>query len=633
MDEPLNVFIPAAGLGERLQPITFHIPKPLMPVAGKPVLEIILEKISPIPVERIGINLHHKGDVVAGWISRSAFREKIITFPEEPLLGTGGALKNAEELLSKGVFLVHNADVLSDINLERVIEFHRSSGNMVTLVVHDFPKFNTVAVDPDGLLMGVGGSVVYRSPVEKRVAFTGIAVYDPGFLSLLPRGVSSVVNAWLAAGGSGHRIGTMNVSGCYWSDMGTPPAYAAAVIRKLRSEGETIYIHPSSAGCRHAELDGYVIMEERSSVQEGAFIRNCIFLPGSRMNKDVSLENLIVGPDFMISLDEGEMLGPSGDDHTFLIGTGGSDRKYYRVRETQGSSVLVRSGREDKDFYRHLAYTDFFRKCGIPVPELLNSDPKRMEALFEDLGDLSLYSWLKCCRPKEEVETVYRKVIDIAVMIHTVATGRVSECPLLEERKFDYGHLRWETSYFMENFVSRIRQITVDDASQLEDEFHRLARKVDSFPKTVVHRDFQCQNIMVTRGVPRLIDYQGARIGPSAYDIASLLWDPYHRLEEGQRERLGGYYVQSMKEKSSTFDEYAFREMLVPCRLQRHMQALGAYGFLSSVKGKKYFLKHVDEGLRLLQEDITMATNEYPALHEVVLTLRGSGGLSGLSYP
>ncbi len=628
MIEPVNVFIPAAGLGERLQPLTFHIPKPLLPVAGKPVLEIVLEKVLTLPVKNIGINLHYKGEVIADWIGRSAFREKILLFREEPVLGTGGALKNAESLLSDGIFFVHNSDILSDIDLETLLRSHRSSGAIATLAVHDFPRFNTVAVDSGGLFTGVGpacrtgrDSHVGRSRIEKRLAFTGIAVYDPEFLRFLPGGVSSVVDAWMAAVASGEKIGTFEVKGCYWTDIGTPSGYAAAVTHKLREEGEGIYIHPSAGSCRHVEMDGYVVMEEGSTVKGSASIRNCILLPGSKVVEGASLENCIVGPGFVLPLGEGEMLGSPADDRLILIGTGGSDRKYYRRRDEKGLSVLVRYSKGDAEFSRHLAYTRFFREVGVAVPALLEEDSEAHEAVFEDLGDLSLYSWLKCPRRAEEVEGLYRKVIDIAVMIHTAATRRVSECPLLRERVFDYDHLRWETGYFIENFVSRIMHINVKSASSLEEEFQRLSTKVDSFSKTVIHRDFQSQNIMVTRGgVPRVIDYQGARIGPPGYDLASLLWDPYHRMQEGVRERLLNYYIRRMKGKNAEgFDESAFRAALLPCSLQRHMQALGAYGFLSSVKGKKYFLKYVGEGLRLLKEEISMAKDEYPALYELAL--------------
>ncbi|MEW6408751.1 MAG: nucleotidyltransferase family protein, partial [Nitrospirota bacterium] len=146
----VNVFILSAGLGERLRPITDYIPKPLMPVLGKPVLQMLLEKVSSLPVNKIGINLHHKKNEIEEWIRKSTFIERIEFFHEETILGTGGALKNAEGFLSDSTFLVHNSDVLSDIDLDRVLESHLSSGNIGALAVHDYPEFNNVAIDEKG---------------------------------------------------------------------------------------------------------------------------------------------------------------------------------------------------------------------------------------------------------------------------------------------------------------------------------------------------------------------------------------------------------------------------------------------------------------------------------------------------
>jgi aminoglycoside/choline kinase family phosphotransferase len=127
---------------------------------------------------------------------------------------------------------------------------------------------------------------------------------------------------------------------------------------------------------------------------------------------------------------------------------------------------------------------------------------------------------------------------------------------------------------------------------------------------------------MVHAGGPRIIDYQGARMAPPAYDIASVLWDPYYRLDDGMRERLLAYYLEEMKaDRARAFDDKAFLGSLVACRLQRHMQALGAYGFLSEVKGKKYFLKHVPEALRLLKADVAEARREQPELARLVAAL------------
>src|SRR4030043_316708 len=691
----LSIFILAAGFGERLRPITDHFPKPLLPILGTPILQSILEKVSTLPTHTIGINLYHKKELIETWIRQSAFNKKVELFPEDSMLGTGGALKNADAFLKNNLFLVHNSDIVSDINLEKLLNFHLSSDNLVTLAAHDYPKFNTLIVDKEGYLIDIKKTPPHPTPppstppspggrgqggggVNKLLAFTGIAVYSPEFLKFLPSGFSSVIDAWLKVIESGHKIGIFDVTGCYWSDIGTPASYASTIINELRQNGEYVYIHPSIEICRHVELDGYVVAEEGTSLDKGVSLRNCILLPRSTPpipplpkggKGGLSIENCILGPGFKIDLNKSKMLGfPKGAD-ALLIGIGGSDRQYYRIKSDGKKEVLMQCSTDDPDFQRHIEYTWFFRKYSIPVPELLHVESEKMNAVFEDLGDLSLYSYLKCPREQKEIEEVYKRIIDILILIHTVATKHITECLLLQNRIFDYEHLRWETTYFIERFLQGIRDIKVKNLSALYDEFHRLALKIDSFPKTIVHRDFQSQNIMITKGgIPRVLDYQSARWGPPAYDVASLLWDPYYRLEDHVRERLLDYYVEKIKKaytnkigsaniftdkmenettpphsllakappyppllkggkggllnnKGIFFDETQFRTSLLCCRLQRHMQALGAYGFLSKKKGKKYFMKHIPEALRLLNEDVSLAMNEYPELYGLVESL------------
>lgn len=619
----LLAFILAAGRGERLSPITDYIPKPLLPILGKPVLESVLERVSASGIHKTGINLHYKKKDIEKWVRRSAFSE-IELFPEDPVLGTGGALKNAEGFLKNSTFLVHNSDILSDIDLTGLITYHLSSGNLATLAVHDYPEFNKLKVDGKGLLKSIGAS-----KKSKKLAFTGIAVYQPDFLKILPPGVSSVIDAWRKAMDAGYRIGTFDVTGCRWTDIGTPASYAKAIIAELRENGETLYLHPLVKNCKDVWMDGYVVIENKSRLSKGVSLRNCIILQGSHMSEGSRYENCILGPGFKIDLRESDLFD-TVNTGTFLIGTGGSDRKYYRTKKGSRSAVLMHCRKDDPDFERQIEYTHFFRKYSVPVPELLKADAEKKSALFEDLGDLSLYSWLKCSREKKQKEKIYRQVIDILVQIHTVATEHVPECHLLQERIFDYEYLRWETDYFIERFICGIRNIRIKNLLALKDEFHRLAATVDSFRKTIIHRDFQSQNIMIAKGdIPRMLDYQGARIGPPVYDVASILWDPYYRLEDDLREKLLDYYIKQVVPQYPPFSkggqggilEKQFRDTLLPCRLQRHMQALGAYGFLSSVKGKKYFLKYVPEALRLLKEDCRLCRDEYPELYTLVIAI------------
>lgn len=637
MKRLINVFIPAAGLGERLRPITTHIPKPLLPVLGKPVIQHVLDNVVKLPFNRIGINLHYRKEAVEEWARSCSLKEKIVLFPEEKILGTGGALKNAGEFLKAGTFLVHNSDILSDINLTSLLDCHLASDNLVTLAVHDYPRFNSVVVDGNGILEGI--EIPPHPPLGKGgrrggVAFTGIAVYEPDFLDYLPPGTSSVVDAWLNAVSQGRRVGTFDVcrdrfeTGLYWSDIGTPNAYAAAVFELLRREGEVVFVHPSVEKCTDTEMEGHVVIEDKCVIDSGVLLKNCIMLPGSRVENVAAshelplLSNCIIGPDYKIGFDEAEILNIS-EDSKQLIGTGGSDRRYYRTSRENKSVVLMQCKADDPDYERQIEYTKYFLKHTLPVPGLIEMDRERKNALIEDAGDISLYNWLKCPRDRMAIENIYRKVIDIIVLLHTDVTEDVSACPLLAGRTFDYEHFRWETEYFIKRFVEGVRNISIKNHSALDEELHQLAVKADALPKTVVHRDFQSQNIMVIKGRElRLIDYQGARLGPPAYDVASMLWDPYYRIEDGIREQLLDYYIVNMNSRlSGKFDEVNFHSSLVICRLQRHMQALGAYGFLSLVKGKSYFQKYMPEGVGLLKEDICNVKDEFPELYELIIGL------------
>ncbi len=624
-NQSLNIFIPAAGRGERLRPITDHIPKPLMPVLGKPVLQHVLERVSTLSFNLIGINLHYKSRELSEWIGRCPFNHEIDLFHEDEVLGTGGALKNAEGLLKQGPFLVHNSDVLSDIDLDSLVEHHRKSGNFITLAVHDFTKFNSLVLDKNGCLIKVD-----RKSSGKLMAYTGIAVYEPEFLKFLPAGRSSVVDSWMTAIYEGHCIGTLDISGSCWSDIGTADSYAASVFHALRREGETVYIHPAVQGCEDIDYKGNVIIEEGCSFRGPVTLQNCIVLPGTRVgviNVGVALRgdplresplhaNCITGPDFTIPLNEAEFYQLSGPDKRQLIGTGGSDRQYFRITNDSSSVVLMECNENDPDFMRHIEYTKFFRSNNIPVPELKSSDPDQMQAVFEDAGDISLYSYLQCSRTKQELEDIYKKVLDVAASIHCLKKDQVKECPLLEKRVFDHDYFRWETGYFLLEFIQGVKHIKVENVQALDKELDLIACQADAIPKTVIHRDFQSQNIMIMKDRElRVIDFQGARIGPPAYDIASILWDPYFRLDDGMRDKLLAYYITEMKERvNDGFDAQKFTETLICCRLQRHMQALGAYGFLSRVKGKKYFMKFMPEGIRLLRDDIRSSGDNYHVL-------------------
>jgi NDP-sugar pyrophosphorylase family protein/aminoglycoside/choline kinase family phosphotransferase len=610
-----RAFILCAGLGTRLRPLTHHIAKPLLPILGRPLLELVLERVAAAVDGPIGINLHWKAPEVEAWIRGTPYADRITLFHENPILGTGGALKNAEVFLRDGPFLVHNVDVLSDIDLSGLMASHTGSGALATLAVHDHPEFNTVGVSADGVFLGLAD----HAPAGGRLmAFTGIAAYSPEFLDVLPDGISRVTHAWEKARNRGLRIAAADVTGCTWMDLGTPVSYARAAFLALDAQGERVFIHPG-ARAEGLHSEGRLIVEASATVSPDVELKDSVVLPGARIT--ASGESLILGDGFAVPVPQTapaqaltHPLLEKGTAEGILVGIGGSDRTYYRVETDSGSRILMICPDADPHYATHMEAHALLSRHAFPVPALYARHDASRAALFEDLGDDRLYDWLKFNRHPDAVEGMYRKVLRVVARLHREITPHAEDLPLLGARRFDFDHLRWETGYFLERFVRGVLNRDCSGDAALKQELDRLARRAAAYSKVILHRDLQSQNIMIPRdGNPRFVDYQGIRLGPPAHDIASLLWDPYAPLPEEMRTRLLRFYVEE-----SGFPPEEFLVTLIPCRLQRHMQALGAYGFLAKVKGKGHFFKYVPEALWMLREETEMAQEEYPALYELV---------------
>jgi NDP-sugar pyrophosphorylase family protein len=610
----LNAFIPAAGLGTRLQPVTHHIPKPLLPVLGCPIIECVLDKLFDLPVENVGINLHHHGDKIKSWCQRSHYSNLITFFTEDKILGTGGALFNARSLLKQGTFIVYNGDVVSDIDLLFFYEYHMKSRNIATLAVHDFSKYNDVGVNKDGEVVAVRDKGK-PAMANKFKCFTGIAIYEPEFLDCLPSGVSHVTDSWLTAVRKGLKVGACDASDSEWTDLGVVGAYAEKVADELCRRGETRYIGNNVYVPIDCKLNGLVTVESESRIGIGVELENCIVLPGGVVKGGARIKNkLVVGEEQVPLKSFKKKKGAPLPD----IKSGGSNRIYIKlVLSDDLTGMLLNSNSEDNTFERQIAYTKFFKKSKIPVPRLLSYDHRRYKALFEDLGKKDLFNWFHEGRNEKETVSMYEKVLDSLIKFQNV---RPAGCPLLKEWIFDRQALLWESKYFLDRFVKGYLNISPKDENLLLEEFKALAQRVDQYPKRIMHRDFQSRNIMLARNEIYFIDYQAARMGPPAYDAVSLIFDPYCPLDEEAEQILVNYYIKRFC-KIGKYREENLEASFTYCALQRHMQALGAYGYLSRIKGKQWFESHIPRAVALLLRDIKQVETVFPGLCELVRTI------------
>ncbi len=608
----LNAFILAAGFGKRLRPITDVMPKPLLPVVGRPIIEYVFDSILDLPVDKMGVNLHYLGEQIQGWVAGTAYNDISTFFPETEILGTGGALFNARDFLKGKTFIAHNSDIIADIELLDMLEYHQKHNNMITLTIDKNGRENHVGIDNNGMLMSIKENG-QKNRATQSVTFTGIAIYEPGFLGFLPSGVSHVTDSWLKAVAAGERVGTFDITGNYWSDLGTIESYSEAIARELALRQESRFINHQVFIPIECELKGLMVIEDKASIGMGVRLNNCIVLPEGNVKSGENGNNKLYYKGGELPLKAFKPVSAKFKDEEIL--SGGSNRVYSHIPLADDLyGIMLKTSPDDPDFERQITYTRFFQGHGIPVPHILYCDERRHRVMFSDLGKKDLYTWFHENKAPEGVTKMYKTVIDVLVCFQATDP---SDCKELKSWIFDKETLLWETRYFLERFVKGYLNLSVRNEGRLEEEFSELANHVDQYPKRIMHRDFQSRNIMLNEGGVHLIDYQGARMGPPAYDFVSVVFDPYCALTESVENILYRYYLDKLP-LAATYDTAVLGESILYCGLQRHMQALGAYGFLTRIKGKAWFESHIKRAVWLLKRETDRIDDEFPVLSNLV---------------
>jgi len=303
-----------------------------------------------------------------------------------------------------------------------------------------------------------------------------------------------------------------------------------------------------------------------------------------------------------------------------LLAQGGSDRMFYRVKLRDRAGVVMHDPREKHEIEEYTAVGTFLFKQRIGVPEIIACDRENSLVLMEDLGDVSLYSLLNQGCSRAAVMDYYRSALQFLAEMHIKATPLMHACSAV--KAFGYEDLLWETGYFLERFVEQLCGLSIHGMGEIEDEFHRLAALVERQPRVFMHRDFQSQNIYFKDGRVRVIDFQTARAGPLQYDLASLLKDAYFVLEKDERKALAHFYHETLRgARGMDMDPEACEAAFHLTGLQRNMQALGAFAFLSLEKGKTVFLQYIPAALSYLQEALALFP-EFPVLRATVQEAR-----------
>jgi NDP-sugar pyrophosphorylase family protein len=242
----MKAMILAAGLGTRLRPLTDDRPKALVEINGRTLLEIALTRLRAFEIREVIINVHHLADMVVDYLKKNDnFGMRIEISREDVLLDTGGGLKKAAWFFKdapghsgkEAPFILHNVDVLSTIDLERMRQLHCETQALATLAVQDRETSRYLLFDEQGELCGRRAGrnhppeLVRPAQQVQAWAFSGIHVISPRFFSLMTEdGAYPIIASYLRLAAQGERIYAFRADKYYWRDLGRPENIAQAAL-------------------------------------------------------------------------------------------------------------------------------------------------------------------------------------------------------------------------------------------------------------------------------------------------------------------------------------------------------------------------------------------------------------------
>ena len=269
----------------------------------------------------------------------------------------------------------------------------------------------------------------------------------------------------------------------------------------------------------------------------------------------------------------------TGLEDVEFCGARGSDRAFFK---TAKEYIVIYDDEKRAENARYASHAKWLKEQGVKVPSILADLPGMKTLVMENAGSEDLLA-----RSKRRDED---RLYDYVAVVEELVKFNSLDCPLELEAPFDDSLYAWERELFAKHYLGERMHMEMPEAVRRE--LEGVAKRLLAEPMALVHRDFQSSNIIWKNEEFKIIDFQGMRKGPAAYDLASLIYDPYVDLREGERRALAALYA-----KKANRPELA--ETVKFAAVERLVQALGAFGRLASV-GKSGFTKHILPALQNL---------------------------------
>lgn len=610
----IGAFILAAGEGRRLRPATITRPKALVPFCGVPLLELVASYISELGIKDTIVNASYQGERVLEACNRLSAEHgwNLKVSLEAKLLNQGGGLRYGVRLLPDVEnFLVHNVDVIVDYDLQHLIDLHFENEAAVTVLLIPGRGPRTVSLSDDGRICR------FRDREHGAYTFSGIHIFNRDVLKFLDdTDAPDIVDCYQRAIDAGYKVQPVIANhNAYWSDIGTPGDYIRAhgevadcalkhhsMLRKAQTEQASRRFALEQRGVK---CTGSLGLGQELGVPSGSHLHNVVLWDYTRLPRPLLYaDGIFVGNDVQPPkpVDEGRMPDPrifvslnmdAAKTSMEELHKQGSGRRYCRIKDGEKNWVWCAYNPERRENAGFAAISDFLERLGINVPKVRLHLADAFELVSQDLGQSDLQ-----LMPKQMREEFLLQAVQQIARLHVVGDrmAKMEELPL--QAGFTKGLYDWERDYFRTNILERLFHAP-EMWSPVAMEYTDMRSILLSEPLVPIHRDFQSANIKVLDGKIYFIDFQGMRLGCAAYDLGSLLFDPYQCLPRDVRDNVWQEYCRQVRMLDGTPPS---RRVFHIAACQRLLQCLGAYGKLWKLDGHDWYRQFIVPGFAMLSE-------------------------------
>ena len=312
----MKAMVLAAGFGTRLQPLTHVLPKPMFPVLGRPLLSHTFDILESANITDVAVNVHHLPDFIINYFEKQKPHDLNLHFSrEEKILGTAGGIKKMEGFLEGGPFILINSDIITDIKLDKVIDFHKKNNSKLTLVVRQDispEQYDSIEICKDGRIVHfVGASSMNIPGNTTRVMFTGIQIIEPEIFERIPEGQFCGTTESIFPQMIKDEVPVYGyLHNGYWKDMGNRENYlqvnSDALDERVSLKGVSpnelnnpliippVLVDRNCQVAENSQIGPYTVIGPNCNIKSGAIIENSILWEGVTIGAGSSIKGSVI---------------------------------------------------------------------------------------------------------------------------------------------------------------------------------------------------------------------------------------------------------------------------------------------------------------------------------------------------